>query len=691
MIHRRIRPLVLLIPLMCPGAAAIQGPPSTGTLSDQTYNVIEFLLDDIGIELLELYDDENQWPAGFSYPATPNIDAIAQDGVTFRNYWAHPVCSPDRAAALTGRHALISPRHPYGTGIGETVNLDSPGRLTSQMQALPLAHAAEGSDYVHLHVGKWHLGRGQDDMLNPFQEGGVTEYRGCLTNPNSHASHTGPSYEGNYARYTQTVSNELGTLQAIGESTWLGSHEVGDSLELLPTDDTPFILRHWFHYSHSPWRDPVPDEELALGATMRGSQQFPLAETVLTYTPASNPADPDKDPNTYHFVLRRVKAGLEAADKAIGDVLAGLTPAQRRKTMIIIRSDNGTDGLNLDPSPSNATPTSPSEPPPSYNPSHCKGTMYQQGINVPLIIGPVPGTPAPAWIKPSLRGTKVDAICSTVDIWATMAEATLPHWRIYQTDGESLMSVLSGEQDQIHPYVFSFHFAPIGSCWREAVGGEAVVRDQAGFKLLRRHNSAEELYDLSVDPLEANNLLPPQTPEQIAAYASLRAALDNLLSPQTSSTFCFGSGVFADCPCGNNNDGSLYCGRAGCANSYSSAGTALVALGEASVSQDHLYLRTFGAPPRAFGVFLQFDSLLNGGFGLPFSDGLSCVGGMAFRLETARANDQGYASTTRPVSLAGNVHPGDLKRYQFWYRDSVHGQCTSRMNWSNGAAVQWTP
>jgi arylsulfatase A-like enzyme len=570
------------------------------------------------------------------------------------------------------------------------VNLDETAPLAVSSMPMPKAHAVEGTNYVHLLVGKWHLGNGQDDPMSPVSVGGVTEYRGCLTNPNTHDSHINPPYDGSYSNYTQTVATTQGATQSLGESTWMGSREVADSIEMLPADNTPFVLRHWFHYSHSPWRDPVPDVELGRTATMTGAAQFPYAATALTYTPGNNPNDPDTDPNTYHYVHRRVKAGIEAADHAIGLVLASLTPEQLAKTIVIIRSDNGTEKHSLDPSPSTAVPTSPPEPPATYNPGHAKGTVYEQGINVPLIIGGALGNIEPAWIAPALRGVKVDALCSTVDIWATIAELTLPNWKRYQTDGKSLLPILSGQTDEVSSYIYSFRFLNNGACWEDQTTGQATVRDVHGFKLIRRRTGLEEFYNLTNDDLELVNLIPIQDPVHQMRYAALAARLDYLLDPAPSTSFCYGDGNGASCPCNNNNDGSAFCGKAGCANSHSSAGTALTALGVADVTDDSLNLKAYGVPPESLGIFLQYDTL-SSLTGAPMMDGLSCAGGSALEVETVLADIQGNATSYGVLSVLGFVAAGDSKSYQFWYRDNPHGQCTSLLNWSNGVTVQWNP
>jgi|GEM_PF-3136056 len=658
----------------------------------ETFNVIEFVLDDVGLDLLELYDDQNAWPPGFQYPATPNIDALAANGVTFRNAWGHAVCSADRAAALTGRHALLSRSHTYGTGIGDVVNLNEDVPLDAAMSSLPLIHEAEGSRYVHLLVGKWHLGDGQDDPMSPIQAGGMTEYRGCLTNPNRHDSNEGVDYEGDYDDYTHTVATEEGFTQQPHSTAWMGSQEIDDALDLLPSDGTPFVLRYWFHYAHAPWGDVVPDSELGPDATMRGNEQFPEFDgDTYTYSPSSNEEDPAyPDPNTYNLVLRRTTAMVEAADRAIGKVLAGLSSSQRRTTIIILRADNGTNGLALDPAPEVGAPTSPPEPPQVYDPLRAKHTLYQQGIGVPLVISAHPAISFAGWIAPSLRGTYVDAICSTVDIWATMADATLPNWEAYRTDGRSLLPVLLGQESQVRPIAFSFHFAPNGTRWGYGQFSKAAARDQVGYKLIRRAGEEDELYDLRDDPMELANLFPPvELPDRLA-FRALDDALDALIEPSLSVGFCYGS-LNDDCPCANENDRSRHAGYAGCANGTFPGGASLAVLGRSSVSEDSVVLRCFGVRPSGIGVFFQADDRILGGAGTHLGDGLRCIGGSRLGLQATLATPQGDSATSIPLAAKGSVSPGDRKRYQYWFRDPLMSLCGTGFNLSNAVELDWVP
>src|SRR5690606_33623398 len=62
-------------------------------------NILFIVIDDLGVDQLTQYGF-----GGLTPPATPNIDAVAQSGVRFRNAWSMPTCSPTRATFFEGRY-----------------------------------------------------------------------------------------------------------------------------------------------------------------------------------------------------------------------------------------------------------------------------------------------------------------------------------------------------------------------------------------------------------------------------------------------------------------------------------------------------------------------------------------------------------------------------------------------------------
>jgi arylsulfatase A-like enzyme len=110
-------------------------------LSSKKPNVILIVADDLGYDFLGSYGD--------SLANTPNLDKLAQQGVQFFNYYADsPVCSPTRAALLTGLY-------PQLNGVETIIKKGVPGLNPN---AYTLAEALKERNYNTGLIGKWHLG-----------------------------------------------------------------------------------------------------------------------------------------------------------------------------------------------------------------------------------------------------------------------------------------------------------------------------------------------------------------------------------------------------------------------------------------------------------------------------------------------------------------------------------------------------
>ncbi|MCB9916302.1 MAG: hypothetical protein H6828_14335 [Planctomycetes bacterium] len=149
--------------------------------------------------------------------------------------------------------------------------------------------------------------------------------------------------------------------------------------------------------------------------------------------------------------------------------------------------------------------------------------------------------------------------------------------------------------------------------------------------------------------------------------------------------FCFGDGAGTACPCGNNNDGSN--GAAGCANGVNPGGGAMTAAGDASVSADTVVFTATGVQPNQPGLFFRADNAVNSGLGNAFGDGLRCAGGNVIRLGTVFADGSGTAVSTS--SAGAGLSAGDVKRYQYWYRNPAGTPCGAAFNLTNGYEITW--
>ncbi len=152
--------------------------------------------------------------------------------------------------------------------------------------------------------------------------------------------------------------------------------------------------------------------------------------------------------------------------------------------------------------------------------------------------------------------------------------------------------------------------------------------------------------------------------------------------------FCNGDGSGTLCPCGNQNDGSN--GVAGCANSAGAGGGKLVATGSSSIAAGDLVLAGSTLQTGQAGLYLQGNNATGGGNGTAFGDGLRCAGGGVVRLQIRNSGMSGSSFTTVNIGSIGGVAPGDVKRYQLWFRDTA-GLCGSGFNFTNGVEVTWAP
>jgi arylsulfatase A-like enzyme len=253
---------------------------------------------------------------------TPVLDALAQQGILFRNCWSNTACSPSRATLLTGRYCRNT---GFGWGTDySTAATELPLSEISVAEALPAAYRTAA-------VGKWHLG--SQHISGPLHANlqGFEQFRGILS--------VIPGAFGNgYVNWEKVTDG------VFSQSTkYVTTEQVDDALELIGSfGNEPWFLWLAFFAPHSPFHKPPAN--------------------LHTYTlPASVNAN----------VPIHYKAAAEAMDTELGRLLAGMDPAVRANTIVIFVGDNGT--------PAQASTG-------QFTPAHAKLSPYEGGINVPLII-----------------------------------------------------------------------------------------------------------------------------------------------------------------------------------------------------------------------------------------------------------------------------------------------------------------
>jgi arylsulfatase A len=433
-------------------------------------NIVFILADDLG------WADVGCNGARFYH--TPNIDGLAAQGTRFTNaYAAAAVCSPTRAAIMTGRYPArlgltdwIRARFQRPDQPDPPVNpsgfLAEPGRrllcpenpLWMELDEVTIAETLKTAGYVSCHIGKWHLGT---ERWYPEEQGFDINIGGCdYGQP--------PSYFDPYANQRQGGIHNLPP-RTPGE--YLTDREADEAVRFIREHkDRPFFL-HLAHYAvHTP-----------LEAEQERTAKYEAQHLEGRFRPV-------------------YAAMVESLDRAVGRVLSALDEAGlSNNTLVIFTSDNG----GLMSSTSNAPLRS------------GKGYPYEGGIREPLIIR-WPGVTEPGTVS-------AEPICS-IDFFPTITAATgtaLPPGRLI--DGVSLVEHLrSGGRAALGRAALYWHFPHYRN---PDIVPHSVIR--AGpWKLIKWYEGKEfELFHLEDDPYEQNDLS-QQAPDKLR---ELNLQLENWL------------------------------------------------------------------------------------------------------------------------------------------------------------------
>jgi arylsulfatase A len=340
----RISLAVLLLLLGCSFARAEETRP----------NVVLIVIDDLGRNDLGCY--------GSTYFKTPNIDALAGEGARLTQaYAACPVCSPTRAAIMTGKYPARLHLTDWLPGRDDRPDQ----RLARPMirQALPLeevtlAERFKEAGYATAHIGKWHLG---GEGFGPREQGFDLNVAG---------DHTGTprSY---FAPFTGMPG-----LEKAEDGEYLTDRLTTEAEAFIEAKkDQPFFL-YLPHYAvHIPLKAKQAILKKYPGEPKHGQQSHP------TYA-----------------------AMIESMDDSVRRIVEKLDELKlRERTIVVFTSDNG--GLaTLEGAPFAPTINSPLR--------EGKGYLYEGGIRGPLIV---------SWPSKIARQVN-DTITSSIDLTPTLLE-----------------------------------------------------------------------------------------------------------------------------------------------------------------------------------------------------------------------------------------------------------------------------
>lgn len=444
---------------------------SVAAASAQPPNVVVFLVDDLGQRDISSY--------GSTFYETPNIDRLAKEGALFTDaYAACPVCSPTRAALLTGQWPQRSGITDY---IGAPLKPEQWKRNTKLLPApyadrLPLetptlAKAMKAAGYPTFFAGKWHLG----------PEGWWPENQGFDINMGG--MDRGGPYGGK--KYFSPYGNPRLTDGPEGEH--LPDRLATETAKFISDNKArPFFAYYSFYDVHTPLmaRDDLTakyeEKRKRLGLSEKwgreGERDVRLVQEHAVYA-----------------------AMVEAMDLAVGKVLAKLDElGLAENTLVFFTSDNG--GLST----SEGWPTS------NLPLRGGKGWMYEGGIRVPLII---------RWPAAVKAGTVISEPAYSLDYFATIMDAIGAQAPAGHTlDGKSLLPVLKGGEMPERPLFW--HYPHYGN---QGGAPSAAVR-KGPWKLIHwMEEDRAELFNVVEDIGETKDLAKSE-PERVASLKAELAA-----------------------------------------------------------------------------------------------------------------------------------------------------------------------
>jgi arylsulfatase A-like enzyme len=413
--------------------ALLAAPFAMGQQGDKP-NIILIMADDLG------YGDVNFDPAK---KETPHLRQLAAEGMRLLDYHSNgPVCSPTRAALMTGRYQQRSK-------IENALGRDAKGLPLSE---ITVANYLKQAGYATAVYGKWHLGTVPE--ANPVKRG-FDEFRGHLNSVDYH-SHIGP-----WGNKDWWVDDKLQNEEGYN-SDLIANHTIRFINE---HKSEPFFIYVPFSNIHFPWCTPDDPEFFA-----EGTDYMKSVDTKL------GPHSPHEDVT---LVVRRMIAEL---DKAVGRIVDEVKKqGLAENTLIVFVSDNG--GY-IDYRGRHKNQISNNGPLRGQ-----KSDLYEGGTRVPAIAW------WPGKIKPGSESKEVvmamDLLPTFLDVTGNVSSVKPGH----ELDGRSAKSVLLNNTAYDTRMVY----------WRYKNQG-AVRDGDWKLVFTRESNSGEELFNLKNDLGEKKNL-----------------------------------------------------------------------------------------------------------------------------------------------------------------------------------------
>ncbi len=483
--------ILLALPSPRPAAAALPAKP----------NIVVILVDDMGFSDLGCYGSEIP---------TPNLDALAADGLRFTQFYNTGRCCPTRAALLTGLYS-------HQTGVGHMVeDQGAPGyRGRLNDQCAMFAEELNPAGYFTAMTGKWHVG----------QEHGVTPAsRGFQRSLNAPA---GGFYQAGSPRAKlflngEAIANDDRRLPQGWYSTDLWTTFGLKFIDEAREAKKPFFLYLAHNAPHFPLQAPAEEIAKFRGKYQAGWDALRLqrqakeiglgvvekAWTLAPRPPAVAAWDSLTTEQRDHFdsLMAVYAAVVSRMDRAVGDLVAGLKErGVFENTLILFMSDNGG---NAESGPNGKAVGDPTKATSDWFCGESwamlentpfrryKHFNHEGGIATPLIVH----WPAGIAAKNELRqqpGHVIDIMPTCLEVAGATPLQALAGKPLLPLEGRSLVPAFTNQPIQRDALYWEHE-------------GNAAVR-VGDLKLVRAgRNNAWELYDMAKDRTEQHNLTTEQ-------------------------------------------------------------------------------------------------------------------------------------------------------------------------------------
>ncbi|MCE2392501.1 MAG: sulfatase-like hydrolase/transferase, partial [Proteobacteria bacterium] len=427
-------------------------------------NVVIFLADDLGWADVGFHGEESI--------ETPSLDRLAREGVELHRFYTTPICSPTRAALMTGRdpmrlgvaYGVITPWHTTGIHPDE--------------HFMPQSFQAAG--YQTAMVGKWHLGHAQ--MTYHPNQRGFDHFYGHL--------HTEVGYFPPFSNQGGRDFQQNGvSIEAEGYETFLLADE---AVRWISERDPerPFFLYVPFIAPHTPLDAP---EDL----------KRKYADLEDDRKPARS-RQTDQTRQIRRLMLQSsarpmYAAVVDAMDQAIGRVLDALDEQGiADDTLVLFFSDNGgaayaTGGADNVPLRGG------------------KGEAFEGGIRVVSVM---------RWPAELEAGGRFESVMSVMDVFPTLAAAAgIERGESFELDGRNLWEAIREDRKAVlDEYLFFASETPIRGQFNLTAFDEEWKLVQEIRQGLLSADVSNYLFRIDEDPHETNNLAAAH-PEVVARMA----------------------------------------------------------------------------------------------------------------------------------------------------------------------------